>query len=163
MERVMGIGPTPSAWKAEVLPLNYTRIPVSKMEGVGFEPTKAEPSDLQSDPFGRSGTPPKNRALNSASGTSLCQQNAAFFYIINATLSYPVFPILFFILFTRSKNSGAGGRNRTDDLLITNQLLYRLSYASTCLKPRYQDPYGGQFYAIKVFIANKNNCLFTKI
>ena len=29
------------------------------MEGVGFEPTKAEPSDLQSDPFGRSGTPPK--------------------------------------------------------------------------------------------------------
>ena len=25
MERVMGIGPTPSAWKAEVLPLNYTR------------------------------------------------------------------------------------------------------------------------------------------
>lgn len=31
------------------------------MEGVGFEPTKAEPSDLQSDPFGRSGTPPKNQ------------------------------------------------------------------------------------------------------
>jgi hypothetical protein len=25
MERVMGIEPTPSAWKAEVLPLNYTR------------------------------------------------------------------------------------------------------------------------------------------
>ena len=56
----MGIGPTPSAWKAEVLPLNYTRIPVSGMEGVGFEPTKAEPSDLQSDPFNRSGTPPIN-------------------------------------------------------------------------------------------------------
>lgn len=29
------------------------------MEGEGFEPSKAEPSDLQSDPFGRSGTPPK--------------------------------------------------------------------------------------------------------
>ena len=28
------------------------------VEGVGFEPTKAEPSDLQSGPFGRSGTPP---------------------------------------------------------------------------------------------------------
>lgn len=28
------------------------------VEGVGFEPTKAEPSDLQSDPFDRSGTPP---------------------------------------------------------------------------------------------------------
>ncbi len=25
-ERVMGIGPTLSAWKAEVLPLNYTRL-----------------------------------------------------------------------------------------------------------------------------------------
>ena len=29
------------------------------VEGAGFEPAKAEPSDLQSDPFGRSGTPPK--------------------------------------------------------------------------------------------------------
>jgi hypothetical protein len=28
------------------------------MEGVGFEPTKAEPADLQSAPFGRLGTPP---------------------------------------------------------------------------------------------------------
>jgi hypothetical protein len=26
MERVMGIEPTTSAWKAEVLPVNYTRI-----------------------------------------------------------------------------------------------------------------------------------------
>ncbi len=34
----MGIEPTLSAWKAEVLPLNYTRI--SMVEGVGFEPTK---------------------------------------------------------------------------------------------------------------------------
>ncbi len=31
------------------------------VEGVGFEPTKAEPSDLQSDPFGHSGTPPKRK------------------------------------------------------------------------------------------------------
>jgi hypothetical protein len=53
----MGIEPTLSAWKAEVLPLNYTR--AKMVEGVGFEPTKAEPADLQSDPFGRSGTPPR--------------------------------------------------------------------------------------------------------
>lgn len=62
----MGIEPTPSAWKAEVLPLNYTRKSPSIqsiMEGVGFEPTKAEPSDLQSDPFGRSGTPPRKNKL----------------------------------------------------------------------------------------------------
>jgi hypothetical protein len=77
----MGIEPTYSAWKAEVLPLNYTRAakrrvahqltttepgqvlqtPISRqnlVEGGGFEPPKAEPSDLQSDPFGHSGTPP---------------------------------------------------------------------------------------------------------
>ncbi len=53
----MGIEPTPSAWKAEVLPLNYTR-KNNLVEGEGFEPSKAEPSDLQSDPFDRSGTPP---------------------------------------------------------------------------------------------------------
>ncbi len=29
------------------------------VEGEGFEPSKAEPSDLQSDPFGHSGTPPE--------------------------------------------------------------------------------------------------------
>ena len=56
------------------------------VEGEGFEPSKAEPSDLQSDPFGHSGTPPR--------------------------VKY-----------------GAGNRSRTDDLLITSQLLYQLSYA----------------------------------
>jgi hypothetical protein len=28
------------------------------VEGEGFEPSKAEPSDLQSDPFNHSGIPP---------------------------------------------------------------------------------------------------------
>ena len=55
----MGIEPTSSAWKAEVLPLNYTRLVMTPkysilttesavfrvrplvVEGVGFEPTKA--------------------------------------------------------------------------------------------------------------------------
>src|SRR5712671_5977641 len=32
------------------------------VEGEGFEPSKAEPSDLQSDPFGHSGTPPNETA-----------------------------------------------------------------------------------------------------
>ncbi len=31
------------------------------VEGGGFEPPKAEPADLQSAPFGHSGTPPKKR------------------------------------------------------------------------------------------------------
>ena len=88
----MGIEPTCSAWKADVLPLNYTRCVLSHpstnhfislqikklvlylyrryfftnsyamselVEGVGFEPTKAEPTDLQSAPVDRLGTPPK--------------------------------------------------------------------------------------------------------
>ena len=29
------------------------------VEGEGFEPSKAEPADLQSAPFGRSGIPPR--------------------------------------------------------------------------------------------------------
>ncbi len=79
VERVSGIEPPSSAWKAEVLPLNYTRLhaarganpphrtlfgstvsdcPPHMVEGVGFEPTKAKPADLQSAPVDRLGTPP---------------------------------------------------------------------------------------------------------
>ena len=60
----MGIEPTLSAWKAEVLPLNYTRASLKFLEGAGFEPAKAEPPDLQSGPFDRSGTPPQNEAAH---------------------------------------------------------------------------------------------------
>ena len=73
MERAAGIEPARSAWKADVLPLNYARLDVrarldtvrvqradetGMVGGGGFEPPKALPSDLQSDPFGRSGIPP---------------------------------------------------------------------------------------------------------
>lgn len=43
MERVAGIEPAPSAWKAEVLPLNYTRkgnLVGIMVVGEGFEPSK---------------------------------------------------------------------------------------------------------------------------
>ena len=72
-----GIEPASSAWKAEVIasirhPLTLSDYLCSQLkiffsenikaknmvEGGGFEPPKAEPSDLQSDPFGHSGTPP---------------------------------------------------------------------------------------------------------
>ena len=68
-----GSNPRPSAWKADALPselfppLNSKRLyssvpPVYLLVGRGgFEPPKAEPSDLQSDPFGHSGTSPENR------------------------------------------------------------------------------------------------------
>ena len=64
----MGIEPTLSAWKAEVLPLNYTRVtPLTTrlVEGEGFEPSKAKPADLQSAPFDRSGTPPEQKLESS--------------------------------------------------------------------------------------------------
>ena len=78
----------------DILKGGNKRIPASPfgkagilVEEGGFEPPKRNATDLQSAPFGHSGTPP-----------------------------YEV---------------GAGGRIRTPDLLITNQLLYRLSYTST--------------------------------
>ncbi len=57
------------------------------VERGGFEPPKASPTDLQSVPFGHSGTSPL-------------------------------------------RFHGAGDGTRTRNLLITNQLLYQLSYAS---------------------------------
>ena len=61
----------------------------------GFEPSKRNAADLQSVPFGHSGTPP---------------------YLV--------------------VRFGAGRRTRTPDLLITNQLLYRLSYTGESLRTR---------------------------
>ena len=85
LERVEGIEPSPPAWKAGALPLSYTRLvklPIAEIQmtkheyqsshssfgfrqssfltvgEAGFEPAKAEPPDLQSGPFGRSGIPP---------------------------------------------------------------------------------------------------------
>ncbi len=44
----------------ELHPQTLLSIPLNTMvEGGGFEPPKAEPSDLQSDPFSHSGTPPR--------------------------------------------------------------------------------------------------------
>ena len=98
MERVARIELASSAWKAEVLPLNYTRShfpvyiaitwtasrnlvlsqPLNQEEersalvhqidpaphggGGWIRTTEAYASDLQSDPFGHSGTPPKRGA-----------------------------------------------------------------------------------------------------
>jgi hypothetical protein len=58
MERVKGIEPSQPAWKAGALPLSYTRMLILLVvEGTGFEPVKAEPTDLQSVPFGQLGNP----------------------------------------------------------------------------------------------------------
>ena len=44
------------------------------VEGEGFEPSKAEPADLQSDPFGHSGTPPQQARLRTNYVLSLIAQ-----------------------------------------------------------------------------------------
>ena len=66
----------------------------------GFEPPKLKAADLQSVPFGHSGTLP--------------------------------------LLWDKRRLSlfGAGNRTRTYDLLITNQLLYQLSYTSIIMSGR---------------------------
>ncbi len=79
------------------------------MGGAGFEPAKAEPTDLQSVPFDRFGNPPEgepNNRLKPLSRNSLAKQKRA------------------------------SGGSRTHDLLITNQLLCQLSYAGQTRKER---------------------------
>ena len=130
MERAAGIEPASSAWKAEVLPLNYARSacracpatahspsvkPIQSIwwRGVDSNHRKRELSDLQSDPFGHSGTPPK-RAIIVVTDPPLVNRRGRLKHL----------------------DIGAGERNRTPDPLITNQLLYRLSYASSAPKGR---------------------------
>ena len=62
-------------------------IPAFLVDGDGFEPSKSVTADLQSAPFGRSGTHPRNT-----------------YTVVNVHV-------------------GAGDRSRTNNLLITNQLL----------------------------------------
>ena len=63
--------PRPSAWKADALanwaiPAFETNLflGVNMVERGGFEPPKAEPADLQSAPFGHSGTSPQWGSLS---------------------------------------------------------------------------------------------------
>src|SRR5690606_27855565 len=65
MERETGIEPAPSAWKAEVLPLNYSRaarLPRFPADDwwreVDSNHRRRKPADLQSAPVGRLGIPP---------------------------------------------------------------------------------------------------------
>jgi hypothetical protein len=70
-------------------PTNYPQTlkpkPETLVEGEGFEPSKAEPSDLQSDPFDRSGTPP-NRTRNYANQRLGCQTELAYTNYIMAKI-----------------------------------------------------------------------------
>ena len=80
VERETGIEPASLAWKARVLPLNYSRIRSEKIvtvaglpalllvgfrwwRGLDSNQCRRKPTDLQSAPFSHSGTPPANREL----------------------------------------------------------------------------------------------------
>src|SRR3954469_23071377 len=61
LERVKGIEPSSSAWKAVALPLSYTRIaapPTGLVGEVGLEPTKASASGFTVRPLCHSGHSP---------------------------------------------------------------------------------------------------------
>ena len=57
----MGIEPTQPAWKAGTLPLSYTRELFVYWEMKDSNLRRLTPSDLQSDPIGRSGNLPRVR------------------------------------------------------------------------------------------------------
>ena len=68
MERETGIEPALVAWKATVLPLNYSRPGVFSnlklwWREVDSNHRRHEPADLQSAPVGRLGIPPGNSCL----------------------------------------------------------------------------------------------------
>lgn len=64
------------------------------VEGEGFEPSKAEPTDLQSVPFDRSGTPPTGKAgIVSESPINVNHVNYKF-GIIFRQIKKPLHPVL---------------------------------------------------------------------
>src|SRR6218665_163659 len=85
LERETGIEPASLAWKARVLPLNYSRPGAPASPKTGREHThkrfawwrrldsnqrRRKPTDLQSAPFSHSGTPPRRtRDYISSRGT----------------------------------------------------------------------------------------------
>ena len=64
--------PRQTSYRFASSPARAWRTILLLVEGGGFEPPKAEPSDLQSDPFDRSGTPPKKRRYSLATSDD-CQ------------------------------------------------------------------------------------------
>ena len=159
----MGIEPTCSAWKADVLPLNYARVgrdrggeaavevrwvlrarvgarrtrratPEGLVGGTGFEPVKAMPSDLQSDPFGHSGILPWGPGSPTAGRG--CRGDSDPVRTRERRRRRAALPSHRFGLVASERSgansgtsAGASGGTRTHNHLITNQVLCQLSYA----------------------------------
>ena len=136
LERMMRIELTSSAWKAEVLPLYHIRIlfgsnfHCSQNRWSGRRDSNSRPSPWQGDALPLSHFRISNwwRRVDS----NHCRRSQRIYSPppLATRASLEVF------------NCGAGGGNRTPNLLITNQLLYQLSYASAF-------PYRGEILAIR--------------
>ena len=106
--------------------------------------TEAYATDLQSAPFGHSGTPPYSiaRAVKLAldtlhrEGTRESGDAAEGGANFARSAEFPEGGLCSPEEYNPpARSAGAGGRTRTPDLLITNQLLYQLSYTSIRLRP----------------------------
>ncbi len=110
-------------------------LPDLLVERGGFEPPKAKPADLQSAPFDRFGPspcsatikpwnerfPPLRRRSRDPTLAGVRDTDA---------VCVPAVPFGFAAAAKIRPGPGAGDGTRTRNLLITNQLLYQLSYAS---------------------------------
>ncbi len=123
MERVKGVEPSQPAWKAGALPLSYTR----KKRWSGKRDSNSRPPPWQGGALAtellphmvdESGFEPLKAKLTDLQSVPFGQ------------LGYSS------ILKTLVKINGAGDRTWTHNLLITSQLLYRLSYTSVNIKWR---------------------------
>ena len=92
------------------------------MVGEGFEPSKAEPSDLQSDPFDRLGIPPckKREILPYHATKSMTLANLCYINDLDSIKARKQ---------PSSCPYGAATKSRTRDILITSEALYQLSYS----------------------------------
>ena len=104
----------------------------------GFEPPKSVTTDLQSAPFGHSGIPPYS-VLPSSSFTNPRRKPAKRLRSEKekGASGYGAFRACGKRNGANAFRRGAGRRTRTPDLLITNQLLYQLSYTSISSEQRY--------------------------
>ena len=131
------------------------------MEEEGFEPSKSLTTDLQSAPFGHSGTPPYWMWDIPAIGRTGS---------VPANRTYPRKP---YIPLSKSQALrppapdlqyiGADDGTRTRNLLITNQLLCQLSYISKLeIKYRYAGDRGSchSAYSVNNQAYSANSCAY---
>ena len=110
----------------------------------GFEPSKAVPSDLQSDPFGHSGTSPDAgarpwtrrtpslmlsvQARGAGCGCARPGTTAPDVHLVTCIAMEQTAQARLLNRTSLRAPYGASGGTRTPDRLITNQVLYQLSY-----------------------------------